>query len=91
MDLSEVPDQMFAQKLVDDDYAILPSDGNIHEPLSGVVTVAFATGHAFGIDTKEGMEILIHFGIDIVEMKGEGLKALLNKVIKLNRVISYAK
>lgn len=85
MDLSEVPNQMFAQKLMGDGYAILPSDGNIHAPLSGVDTVAFATGHAFGIETKERIEILIHIGIDTVEMKGEGFESFVKQGDKIKQ------
>lgn len=85
MDLSEVPDQMFAQKLLGDGYAILPSDGGVYAPLSGVVTVAFATGHAFGIETKQGMEILIHIGIDTVEMEGEGFESFVKQGDKVKQ------
>ena len=72
LDLSEVPDQMFAKRLLGDGYAIKPQEGVIHAPLSGKITVAFPTGHAYGIETPTGLEILIHVGIDTVALNGEG-------------------
>lgn len=72
LDLSDVPDKMFAQRLLGDGYAIKPVHGAVYAPLSGTITVAFPTGHAYGIETDSGLEILIHVGIDTVELKGEG-------------------
>lgn len=85
MDLSEVPDQMFAQKLLGDGYAILPSDGNIYAPASGTITVAFPTGHAFGIETKQGQEILIHIGIDTVDLDGKGFESQVKQGDKIKQ------
>lgn len=72
MDLSEVEDQVFSQKLMGDGFAIEPSEGKVYAPYSGEVTVAFPTGHAYGLKADNGKEILIHIGMDTVELDGKG-------------------
>lgn len=73
--LSAVPDQVFSEGMMGQGYAIELSDGHIYSPVSGVITMAFPTGHAYGITGKDGLEVLIHIGIDTVELSGEGLQA----------------
>lgn len=73
--LSEVPDKVFAEKMMGDGYALELSDGKIYAPVDGTVAVAFPTGHAYGITTKNDIEILIHIGIDTVELDGKGFNA----------------
>lgn len=70
--LSEVPDQVFSQKMMGDGFGIIPADGKILSPVNGEVTSIFPTGHAVGITANNGSEVLIHFGIDTVNLKGEG-------------------
>ena len=70
--LNEVPDAVFSQQIMGDGYAIELSSGTIVSPVYGEVIMVFPTGHAFGIRTKSGVEILIHLGIDTVELNGEG-------------------
>lgn len=70
--LEEVPDPVFSQKMMGDGIAIEPSDGKILSPVDGKIATIFPTNHAIGLVTKEGLEILIHIGIDTVELKGEG-------------------
>lgn len=53
-------------------FAIIPSDAAIYAPMDVVITVAFPTGHAYGMKSKSGLEKLLHIGIDTVELKGEG-------------------
>ena len=72
LDLSEVPDQVFSQKMMGEGIAFDPADGKIYAPYSGQVTVAFPTGHAYGIRTASGKEVLIHIGMDTVELNGKG-------------------
>ena len=73
--LDRVPDQVFAGRMVGDGVAIDPSEGVVCAPCAGVVAALFSTCHALGIRTDEGVEILIHVGIDTVEMKGEGFSS----------------
>lgn len=70
--LNEVPDPVFANKMMGDGIAILPSDGEICSPVNGSVTMIANTKHAFGITSDDGVEILIHFGLETVGLKGEG-------------------
>ena len=54
--------------------AVKPSEGVVYAPADAEVTIAFATGHAFGLKTANGAEILIHVGIDTVSMNGDGFE-----------------
>lgn len=83
--LTAVPDQVFSQKMMGDGYAIELTDGEIVAPISGEVTMIFPTGHAFGIQTDAGLEVLIHIGIDTVELKGEGFKAVVQQGDKVKQ------
>ncbi|WHX80216.1 glucose-specific PTS transporter subunit IIBC [Priestia flexa] len=74
--LSEVPDQVFSQKLMGDGFAIIPKTGTVVAPVDGKIVNLFPTKHALGIESTTGQEILIHFGIDTVNLKGEGFDAL---------------
>ncbi|PIS11660.1 MAG: PTS glucose transporter subunit IIA, partial [Bdellovibrio sp. CG10_big_fil_rev_8_21_14_0_10_47_8] len=76
MALNQVPDETFADKVLGDGIAIDPSNGLVTSPVKGQVVQMFHTGHAVGLETAEGVQILIHVGIDTVKMKGEGFKAL---------------
>lgn len=71
MPITDVKDDVFSTKMLGDGYAIKPSDGEIFAPVSGEVTTLFPTKHAIGIKTKEGLDVLIHLGLDTVELKGE--------------------
>ena len=70
--LEEVPDVVFAEKIVGDGIAIKPSGNKIVAPCAGVIRKIFETNHAFGMDSDSGLAIFIHVGIDTVELKGEG-------------------
>jgi PTS system trehalose-specific IIC component len=72
MPVTEVEDQVFSSKAMGDGIAIDPSEGKIYAPFSGEITVAFPTGHAYGIKAANGKEILIHIGMDTVELNGKG-------------------
>ncbi|MGI6084117.1 MAG: PTS sugar transporter subunit IIA [Acetivibrionales bacterium] len=76
IDITEVPDQVFSKKMVGDGIAIEPTNGLVVSPCNGTVVLVFGTNHALGIQTREGIEILIHMGIDTVELKGKGFKRL---------------
>lgn len=76
MDLSNVPDATFAEKIMGDGIAIDPSEGLVVSPVDAQVVQLFRTNHAVGLLTDNGVEILIHIGIDTVKMNGEGFKAL---------------
>ncbi|MBP3306534.1 MAG: PTS transporter subunit EIIC [Anaerotignum sp.] len=70
--LEQVPDEVFSKKLLGDGVAILPKEGKIYAPVDGEVATVAETLHAYGFLSKEGMEILIHVGLETVHLKGEG-------------------
>lgn len=72
MPVTEVQDQVFSSKAMGDGIAIDPTEGKIYAPFSGEITVAFPTGHAYGIKAANGKEVLIHIGMDTVELDGKG-------------------
>lgn len=74
--LSQVPDQAFSQKILGDGFAIDPTDGKVLSPVDATVVQIFRTGHAIGLETDSGVEILIHIGIDTVKLNGKGFTAL---------------
>lgn len=69
--ISEVDDQVFASKMMEEGFAVLPSDGTIKAPISGIVKMIAPTKHAIGIVADDGMELLLHLGIDTVDLNGE--------------------
>jgi len=71
LDLSEVPDEAFAGKMIGDGCAIEPSEGSVFSPVSGEIDI-FETNHAISFETKEGLEMIVHFGIDTVKLDGKG-------------------
>lgn len=70
--LDEVPDAVFSGKMVGDGFAVIPTNGKVYAPVNGKIVQFFPTKHAIGIIDETGLEVLIHFGIDTVELKGEG-------------------
>lgn len=70
--LESVPDQVFSQKMMGDGFAVEPESGFVSAPVDGEVINLFPTKHAIGLKTSDGVEILIHVGIDTVELNGEG-------------------
>ncbi len=70
--LSEVPDQVFSEKMIGDGIAIKPSQGEVRAPFNGKVQMIFPTKHAIGLVSDSGLELLIHIGLDTVKLNGEG-------------------
>lgn len=69
-EIIEVDDPVFSQKMMGEGYAIEPSNNNVYAPVSGRVTSVFETQHAIGILSDAGLEVLVHMGLDTVELKG---------------------
>lgn len=77
--ITEVPDAVFSGKMMGDGFAIEPTEGTVVSPVNGKIVNLFPTKHAIGIVSDSGREILIHFGIDTVNLKGEGFEALVGE------------
>lgn len=77
--LENVPDQVFSQRIMGDGFAIDVADGAIYAPVSGNISMIFPTGHALGLVTEDGTEVLLHLGIDTVELNGAGFKGVVKQ------------
>ncbi len=73
--LDEVPDEVFSQRILGDGCAIIPTDNKIYSPVDGFVSSTVDSAHAYGFRSDDGFEVLVHFGLDTVSLKGEGFKA----------------
>ncbi|MCC9716955.1 PTS beta-glucoside transporter subunit IIBCA, partial [Streptococcus agalactiae] len=74
--LSKVPDETFSSKLLGEGLAITPSVGEVYAPFDGEIISLFPTKHAIALKDDKGVEVLIHIGIDTVELNGEGFEQL---------------
>lgn len=70
INLEKVSDPVFAKKMMGDGLAIIPDDSTIVSPVNGVVATVFPTKHAIMLKSKHGLEIMLHLGIDTVELNG---------------------
>lgn len=77
--LSEVEDQAFAQELMGKGIAIVPTEGKVYAPFDGVVEALYRTKHAIGLKAANGIEILVHIGVDTVSLKGKHFRSLVKQ------------
>ncbi len=70
--LENVPDEVFSQKILGDGIAVIPTDGKIYSPVDGIISSIADTLHAYGFRSDDGHEILVHFGLETVSLKGKG-------------------
>ena len=83
MPLSEVPDPVFAEKLAGDGMAIMAEGDTIVAPADGEVTLIFKTKHAFAMTLENGLELLVHIGLETVSLDGEGFEQLVEQGVKV--------
>jgi len=83
--ITEVPDDVFAGKMLGDGFAIEPTEGRVLAPFDCEVVQVFRTGHAIGLRGPGGLELLIHIGIDTVKMAGEGFSPKVSEGQKLKK------
>lgn len=79
VDVSEVPDPVFSQKMLGEGCAIQPAETDeltVRAPIAGELVKVFKTGHAFALRSAQGIEVLVHIGLETVELKGEGFTIL---------------
>ena len=90
--LEQVPDPVFSGKVLGDGIAIIPEDGKIYSPVDGTVTTVSNTLHAYGFSTAEGVDILVHVGLETVSLKGEGFKVYIKEgdMVKAGELIAEA-
>ena len=83
--LEEVKDQVFASKMMGDGLAFQFDGDTIYAPCDGVITMFFKTKHAFGITARNSAEIMIHVGMDTVNLNGEGFTVLKGQGTKIRK------
>lgn len=81
--IEEIPDEVFSSKMVGDGFAVVPDEGLVCSPCEGEVLKIFPTKHAILMKTNDGLELIVHLGIDTVELKGEGFKELIEAGTKV--------
>ncbi|WP_263706460.1 PTS sugar transporter subunit IIA [Shouchella tritolerans] len=77
--LERVPDPVFSQKMMGDGVAVIPEEGVLVSPVEGEVVQVFHTKHAIGIKSLSGLEILLHVGLETVELNGEGFTVFIKE------------
>lgn len=92
IELTEVPDPVFAGKIVGDGCAIIPTGNKIVSPVNGIVVTVMDTLHAYCIEGEDGVNFLIHIGLDTVNLKGEGFKSFVKvgDTVKVGDLIAEA-
>jgi len=83
--IEDVSDVVFSEKTVGDGIAIKPSGNKMVAPVDGTIGKIFETNHAFSIESDNGIELFVHFGIDTVELKGEGFKRIAEEGQKVKK------
>lgn len=73
--MTEVPDPVFAEKVLGDGIAVDPTEGTVYSPVDGTIFQIAHTFHAMGIESDDGLEILVHLGIDTVKLEGKGFQS----------------
>lgn len=72
LELCQVPDPVFSSKMMGDGFAVELQDSDVVAPFNGTVLSTFPTGHAYGLVSDDGLEVLLHIGLDTVELNGKG-------------------
>ncbi len=83
VDISEVPDEVFAGKMVGDGVAIMPAGDTFCAPIDGVVSKIFSTNHAFSIQSDKDLEVMVHIGLETVALQGEGFERIAEEGAKV--------
>lgn len=88
--IEDVSDPVFSQKMMGDGYGIEPSNGEIYSPIEGEVVSVFPTKHALGLKTDNGIEVLVHIGIDTVELEGTPFEVFVSEGDKVTKETQIA-
>ena len=76
--IEDIPDPVFAQKMMGEGFGINPTEGEVVSPIEGKVDNVFPTKHAIGLKADNGLELLVHIGLDTVQLDGEGFEVLVS-------------
>ncbi|CAM2772438.1 MULTISPECIES: PTS sugar transporter subunit IIA [Salinicoccus] len=90
--LEDIPDPVFAEKMMGEGFGVDPTDGEVVAPVAGTVMQVFPTNHAVGIKTNNGLEVLIHIGLETVAMEGKGFEGHVSegdKVEKGDKLVTF--
>ncbi|WP_031544761.1 PTS sugar transporter subunit IIA [Salinicoccus luteus] len=90
--LEDIPDPVFAEKMMGEGFGVEPTDGEVVAPVSGTIMQVFPTNHAVGIKTQNGLEVLIHIGLETVAMEGKGFEGHVSegdKVEKGDKLVTF--
>ncbi len=83
--IEEVPDPVFSQKMMGDGFGVEPTNGEVYAPVEGKVVSVFPTKHALGLELDNGIEILVHMGVDTVELEGGPFEVHVNEGDKVTQ------
>ncbi len=83
VDITEVPDEVFAGKMVGDGVAVNPVSDTFCAPIEGVVSKIFSTNHAFSIKSDKDLEVMVHIGLETVALEGKGFERLVEEGAKV--------
>lgn len=78
INIEDIPDPVFAQKMIGEGFGINPTEGEVVSPIEGKVDNVFPTKHAIGLKADNGLEILVHIGLDTVQLDGQGFEILVS-------------
>jgi glucose-specific phosphotransferase system IIA component len=92
IELENVLDDVFSSGIMGDGFGVIPTSKNFYSPVSGKVENAYKTGHAYTIVSDDGLDVLIHIGIDTVELEGEYFDSKISsgECLKKGDIIAYA-
>jgi len=79
INLDKVSDQVFSSKIMGDGFAVIPKGKSICSPINGKVTMIFPTKHAIGLKTSDGQDVIIHVGVNTVELNGHGFSVFVKE------------
>lgn len=82
--MEDVPDPVFAKKMMGDGFAVEPTEGDFVAPVAGELILLAETLHAYAIRSVEGLEVLVHIGIDTVKLKGQGFSSTMSTGMKVS-------
>lgn len=89
--IEEVSDPVFSQKMMGDGFGVEPTNGDVYSPVSGEVVSVFPTKHAIGLKATNGIEVLVHIGVDTVELDGAPFEIFVSEGDNVTETTQIAK